>query len=195
MRHGTTVWNEKGITQGHTNNRLSKKGKILTEEVALKYKNIKEYRFMTDNNNIMTAEDYITALGDLKANSIEKSEYERILAENAKLTNALASGFRQEAEVNEPEVDIPELRKKLLTNKYKNDMEYFKDMKTLRDAIVEKEGVDPFVNQAAENVSAEISNAEQVAQLIDFALEEANGDPVKFSAVFNSKLILPTVKK
>jgi hypothetical protein len=68
-------------------------------------------------------------------------------------------------------------------------------MKTLRDAIVEKEGVDPFVNQAAENVSAEISNAEQVAQLIDFALEEANGDPVKFSAVFNSKLILPTVKK
>ena len=40
MRHGTTVWNEKGITQGHTNNRLSKKGKILTEEVALKYKNI-----------------------------------------------------------------------------------------------------------------------------------------------------------
>lgn len=148
-----------------------------------------------ENENVMTAEDYITALGDLKANSIEKSEYERILAENAKLTNALASGFRQEAEVNEPEVDIPELRKKLLTNKYKNDMEYFKDMKTLRDAIVEKEGVDPFVNQAAENVSAEISNAEQVAQLIDFALEEADGDPVKFSAVFNSKLILPTVKK
>lgn len=148
-----------------------------------------------ENDNVMTAEDYITALGDLKANSIEKSEYERILAENAKLTNALASGFRQEVEVNEPEVDIPELRKKLLTNKYKNDMEYFKDMKTLRDAIVEKEGVDPFVNQAAENVSAEISNAEQVAQLIDFALEEADGDPVKFSAVFNSKLILPTVKK
>ncbi len=41
MRHGTTVWNEKGITQGRTNNRLSNKGKALTEEVALKYKDIK----------------------------------------------------------------------------------------------------------------------------------------------------------
>lgn len=39
MRHGTTVWNEKGITQGRTNNRLSKSGKTLTEQVALKNKN------------------------------------------------------------------------------------------------------------------------------------------------------------
>lgn len=39
MRHGITVWNEKGITQGRTNNRLSKSGKSLTEEVAEKYKN------------------------------------------------------------------------------------------------------------------------------------------------------------
>ena len=41
MRHGTTVWNEKGITQGRTNNRLSKQGISLTEQVALKYKNVK----------------------------------------------------------------------------------------------------------------------------------------------------------
>lgn len=39
MRHGTTVWNEKGIIQGRSNNRLSQKGKALTQEVALKYKN------------------------------------------------------------------------------------------------------------------------------------------------------------
>ena len=41
MRYGTTVWNEKGITQGRTNNRLSKAGKILTEQVALAHKNTK----------------------------------------------------------------------------------------------------------------------------------------------------------
>jgi probable phosphoglycerate mutase len=39
MRHGTTVWNEKGITQGRTNNRLSKKGIALTKDVAEKYSN------------------------------------------------------------------------------------------------------------------------------------------------------------
>lgn len=37
MRHGTTVWNEKGITQGRSNNRLSKNGVLLTKSVAEKY--------------------------------------------------------------------------------------------------------------------------------------------------------------
>ena len=40
MRHGNTVWNEKGITQGRTNNRLSKEGKELTEKVALDNKDL-----------------------------------------------------------------------------------------------------------------------------------------------------------
>lgn len=41
MRHGTTVWNEKGITQGRSNNRLSKKGIELTKKSALNFKNQK----------------------------------------------------------------------------------------------------------------------------------------------------------
>ena len=34
MRHATTRWNELGITQGHSNNRLSKKSIELTNEIA-----------------------------------------------------------------------------------------------------------------------------------------------------------------
>ncbi|MGN0961618.1 MAG: histidine phosphatase family protein [Christensenellales bacterium] len=41
MRHGTTIWNEKGITQGRSNNRLSESGKALTREVAKQYKDYK----------------------------------------------------------------------------------------------------------------------------------------------------------
>lgn len=41
MRHGTTVWNEKGITQGRRNNRLSAKGIALTETMAREYRNVK----------------------------------------------------------------------------------------------------------------------------------------------------------
>lgn len=40
MRHGTTVWNEKNITQGRSNNRLSCAGRKLTESVAEKFKEI-----------------------------------------------------------------------------------------------------------------------------------------------------------
>lgn len=39
MRHGQTVWNEKGITQGRSNNRLSRQGKMQVERVAEKFKN------------------------------------------------------------------------------------------------------------------------------------------------------------
>ena len=41
MRHGTTVWNKKGITQGRTNNRLSKNGVKLTNVKAIKFANKK----------------------------------------------------------------------------------------------------------------------------------------------------------
>lgn len=38
MRHGTTIWNEECRTQGRSQNKLSKQGKALTEEVAKKLK-------------------------------------------------------------------------------------------------------------------------------------------------------------
>ena len=41
MRHGTTVWNENKITQGRTNNRLSKSGKEIATIRAEEYKNEK----------------------------------------------------------------------------------------------------------------------------------------------------------
>ena len=41
MRHGETVWNANGITQGRSNNRLSKNGKIQAEMTAEKLKTTK----------------------------------------------------------------------------------------------------------------------------------------------------------
>ena len=40
VRHGKTVWNEKGIIQGQSQNRLSNTGKAVITEVATKTKNI-----------------------------------------------------------------------------------------------------------------------------------------------------------
>ena len=41
MRHGTTIWNERKITQGRSNNRLSSAGIEQTKQTAEKYKDIK----------------------------------------------------------------------------------------------------------------------------------------------------------
>ena len=40
MRHGTTEWNEQGITQGRTNNLLSARGVAQTEAVAKEYADV-----------------------------------------------------------------------------------------------------------------------------------------------------------
>ena len=39
MRHATTRWNELGITQGHTHNRLSKTSIDLTNKLSDNFKN------------------------------------------------------------------------------------------------------------------------------------------------------------
>ena len=40
IRHGITIWNEKGITQGQTNNKLSKNGKLQVVGVAKDLKSV-----------------------------------------------------------------------------------------------------------------------------------------------------------
>ena len=40
MRHGTTFWNEKGIVQGRSQNKLSPRGISLVEESAKNYENV-----------------------------------------------------------------------------------------------------------------------------------------------------------
>lgn len=41
MRHGTTIWNEKGIIQGRSNNKLSTAGLALTQEAAKNFSGTK----------------------------------------------------------------------------------------------------------------------------------------------------------
>lgn len=150
---------------------------------------------MTDENTTMTAEDYITALGEVKANSVDKSEYERVLAENTKLTNALASGIRKEEPEVEEVVNPADIIKRMAENKYKNNLEYCSDVVKLRETIMQTTGSDPCVNYSGEDVSAEINRSERVFELFNSAIEEAEGDPVKFDAIIKSKVQFPVGKK
>lgn len=148
-----------------------------------------------EENKTMTAEDYITALGEVKANSVEKSEYERVLAENAKLTNALASGIRTEEPEVEEVVNPVDIIKRMAENKYKNNLEYCSDVVKLRETIMQTTGSDPCVNYSGEDVSAEINRAERVFELFNSAIEGAEGDPVKFDAIIKSRVQFPVGKK
>lgn len=141
-----------------------------------------------------TAEAYVSELANIKANTVDRSEYERIVNENAVLANALANGVRLDAPAEEEIIDVQELRNRVVNGKYKNDMEYFRDIQSLRNELL-KQGTDPWVNSKSENISTEIYDAERLDELITYALEEADGDPVRFSSAFNSKIAMPIIKK
>jgi hypothetical protein len=141
-----------------------------------------------------TAEAYVSELANIKANTVDRSEYERIVNENAVLANALANGVRMDAPAEEQIIDVQELRNRVVNGKYKNDMEYFRDIQSLRNELL-KQGTDPWVNSKSENISTEMYDAERLDELITYALAEADGDPVRFSSAFNSKIVMPITKK
>jgi probable phosphoglycerate mutase len=79
MRHGTTVWNEKGITQGRTNNRLSKVGVETTTKRSEEYKNVKldviycsPLMRTVQTANIMNRVHHVKVIKDVKLIEIDQ---------------------------------------------------------------------------------------------------------------------------
>ena len=151
---------------------------------------------MTDENDVMeqpeeeqgvTAADYVAELDRIKKDMISKSEYERVLRENKTLADSLARGgsFSQEEEKITPE-RIQELRNKLYGTDphYRNNMDFFSDLLELRQGIIETEGVDPFLphNKSYVATDADHAKADYIAQQIGDCLESADGDPQLFNA-------------
>ena len=76
---------------------------------------------MPENENIETqvvdnTTDYITAINELKANSVDKSKYEALLNENKKLINNKQLSLKEEIEV----LDYFCLQKKININSVKD---------------------------------------------------------------------------
>ena len=68
--------------------------------------------------------DYLEAIKSLKENSVDRSKYDELRAENKKLLQAVVNGQTLEAEVVKPEVNIQELRNKLFNNSEQTNLEY-----------------------------------------------------------------------
>ena len=60
--------------------------------------------------------DYLSAIKDLKQNSVDRSQYDALKAENKRLLDAVVNGQTIDQEAAKPAVDIDELRHKLFNN-------------------------------------------------------------------------------
>ena len=125
--------------------------------------------------------DYIEAIKDLKQNSVERSKYDNLKAENKKLLNALVNG--QEVKVEgKQEVDIKKLREQTFYNENQTDLEYITNVLNLRKALIEKGEVDPFVPNGRKiaPTDADIAAAERVANGLQEMVDIADGNNTVF---------------
>lgn len=128
--------------------------------------------------------NYIEAIKEMKANSVSKEAYVKLQQENKQLLNSLVNGQEIEIKKEEP-VDIDGLRQKLFSAK-KHDMtnlEYVSNALKLREALMEKGEMDPFVpsGKKIHPTDDDFKKADKVASVLQECVDYADGDAMVFT--------------
>lgn len=137
-----------------------------------------------------TAVDYIEAIKDLKQNTVDRSKYDELRAENKKLLESIVNG--QEIEVTRPEQKktVEELRAEWL-NPDNTNLQYIDSALKLREALIAEGKPDPFlpVGRQILPTDEDIACANKVASVLQECVEYAEGDSHVFTNELQRKLI------
>ena len=148
--------------------------------------------------------DYITAINEIKQNSVPRKQYEELQAENKELLNTLINGGQIEIADKTPNPSIEELRKELFgkeaMEKEKSNLEFISKALELRKALIENGEIDPFlpVGRGIEITREDYEAAEFTAQQLQECVEIADGNSEVFTAELMRRTIdnsIPTAKK
>lgn len=128
--------------------------------------------------------DYIAAINELKANSVDRSKYDALKAENKKLLQAVVNGQQIEGQVQAEQQSIDELRSKLFRSEDNSltNLEYIDTALKLRTALIEKGEPDPFVPTGSKYnpTQSDYEKAERVATILQEMVDDSQGDPHVF---------------
>ena len=129
--------------------------------------------------------DYLAAIKELKQNSVDRAEYDKLRAENKKLLDSIVNGQSVEIEPQAPKKSIEELREAYLKEDQTN-LEYITNTLNLRKALMEEGKPDPFLpigNQILPT-DEDVNAANKVAEILQECVDYAEGD----SSVFTNEL-------
>ena len=132
-------------------------------------------------------QDYIEAIQALKQNSVDRSEYDKLRAENKKLIDAVingAPGQEEPAFTKHSKEQIDDLRNELFNSPRElNNLEYVTKAMELREALIENGEPDPFlpVGKQISPTRDDLEGAEKVAQVYRECIEYAEGDSEVFT--------------
>ena len=139
-----------------------------------------------DNGNA----DYIETIKALKENTVERSKYEALRADNKRLLDAVVNGQPVENTVK-PQVDIQALRNELFNAENQTNLQYVENALKLRTALIESGEQDPFLPYGSKIVPTDedIATANRVATVLQECVDYADGD----SAIFTNEVQRRTV--
>ena len=149
---------------------------------------------VTNNQQYSGDVDYISALNEMKKNTVSKEAYDKLRADNKKLLDTIVSGQSLEQTEVKEEVDVDALRKELFGKSRRDlsNLEYVDKALQLRKALMEKGEQDPFVMKAGRTSSPEAEDfkkAERVASVLQECVDIADGNDSVFDNEFQRRLI------
>lgn len=130
--------------------------------------------------------DYISAINEMRKNTVSRSEYDKLREDNRKLLQSLVNGETITPEVDKEPVDLDTLRKDLFGREH-NNLEFAKKALELRSAVIEQGGEDPFL-PTGHNITLTANDyaiADKVANAFEHCIEYADGN----SEIFTNELM------
>lgn len=155
---------------------------------------------MANENEILTNEsatngetteaefDPVQAINELKQNSVSKEQYNKVVEEKNKYLKALIDGSQVPVEAQKEPADIQALRNDLFGgDKELSNLEYAQKALELRDALIDRDGVDIFVGKGSKltPTNEDYEAAQRVADTFQKCIDVAEGD----SEIFTRELM------
>ena len=133
--------------------------------------------------------DYLAAINELKQNSVDRSKYEELRAENKKLLDSIVNGTEVALPAAEKK-SVEELRANYLKEDQTN-LEYITNALALREALIAEGKPDPFlpVGEQILPTDEDIATANKVAQVLQECVDYAEGDSNVFTNELQRRLV------
>lgn len=140
----------------------------------------------TPNEGTQAADDFVRQIKELKSNMVQKTEYEKILAERDRLKEAMLKGVKV-TEAEQPKTLAEE--RKAYAEAIKDgvtNVQGFEAALRLRDAAIRETGKDPFMTEALDRIDPDFG--ERVAEAMSALVEQSEGNPEMFNALLSSAM-------
>ena len=136
-------------------------------------------------------QDYLAAIKELKENSVDRSKYEELKAENKKLLESIVNGREIDVEVPEQE-SVQDLRNDLFKeNSGLSNLEYAQKALDLRSRLMAEGKPDPFVpiGSQYQPTDSDMAAAARVASVLQECIDYAEGDNNVFTNELQRRMI------